>query len=535
VSTLDPHQLSCMPFFVCIMSNHAHSVHSNVPYDRRCMSGVVLGPHGVIFVGEPDRPELEDMSHLTGMSVQSALPTLNAASQISTVLCKSEKEQVEAWRIAASATMETTGGDKFSPILGANLTSDIQAETSCSVYSMPKPMRLRCRGLTFIADVENHCIHVVRADGKHVRRFGALGKEKGQFNALQGLFVDDECAYSDDDDEKSKVLIYVADTSNHRIQVLELSSVDASDMKVRQVIGQFGKEDGSFNYPVGLTLDREDPENKRLIVADTGNDRIQIFTTQGEHVRSIGILGKHETNAEQLLKFREKKLERIFHKLESPSKTLEDLWKNFKNKKALEELQKNRQLSGKNPKESWITSSFSWREISDTQPTNGRKLANVDLAEALRDKHEFTQQEWDKFGIVDLRTDDFIKSGESFFQPAAINLEELERETLEGMNSELQNPEQERVNPGLEKAKNEYEELKNAKPIPHFKLPYDILVMAGLIYVTDHGNHRIQVLTMDGEHVRSLGSSGTKTGKFVHPRGLMRGPTGHLLISDQVF
>jgi hypothetical protein len=38
----------------------------------------------------------------------------------------------------------------------------------------------------------------------------------------------------------------------------------------------------------------------------------------------------------------------------------------------------------------------------------------------LRSKTEFTKQEWEAFGIKDLRTDHFIKSGDLYFQPAGI-------------------------------------------------------------------------------------------------------------------
>ena len=59
-----------------------------------------------------------------------------------------------------------------------------------------------------------------------------------------------------------------------------------------------------------------------------------------------------------------------------------------------------------------------WLPVGDTEPTTGRNLEHENLAEALRSKAEFTKQEWEAFGIKDLRTDHFIKSGDSYFQPA---------------------------------------------------------------------------------------------------------------------
>jgi hypothetical protein len=342
------------------------------------MAGVVLGPSGLFFVG--DAAEMQDMSHLANLRLQDHTPKMTENSKILTVLCESEKEKIEAWRanmaapeeerIRSPRTAELTSATPFpsesAPLrqqcftsVTSRLSPDVVQETQ-QIFSPPRQVQMRCRGLTFIADVENHCIQVLRADGRHVRRFGTFGKEFGQFNALQSLVVDDE-----------EMLIYVTDTYNHRIQVLETRLADASDMKVIRVIGAFGQDDGFFNYPVGLTLLRstDQSEINKIIVADTCNDRIQILSTAGKHISSFGRMGKHETN----------------------------------------------------------------------------------------------------------------DAG-----------------------------------------------------VPLFKLPHDICVIAEKIYVSDYGNHRIQVLTIDGKHVRSLGSHGTKTGMFVNPRRLMRGPSGILLVTDQV-
>ena len=77
-------------------------------------------------------------------------------------------------------------------------------------------------------------------------------------------------------------------------------------------------------------------------------------------------------------------------------------------------------------------SGLMWRKAGDTKPVHGRNLENSELAEALTRKIEFRQQEWDKFGIKDLCIDDFVKSGESYFQPAApVAAGEIERKEAE--------------------------------------------------------------------------------------------------------
>ena len=57
-------------------------------------------------------------------------------------------------------------------------------------------------------------------------------------------------------------------------------------------------------------------------------------------------------------------------------------------------------------------------EILAAKPSQGHQITNSTLARALDRQTEFKPEEWDAFGIEDLRVDDFIHSGTSFFRPA---------------------------------------------------------------------------------------------------------------------
>jgi hypothetical protein len=62
-----------------------------------------------------------------------------------------------------------------------------------------------------------------------------------------------------------------------------------------------------------------------------------------------------------------------------------------------------------------------WREVDpgiDLQVHEGRELSNPELSGALATKTVFTSQEWDAFGIRDLRMHDLVRSGDSYFTPA---------------------------------------------------------------------------------------------------------------------
>ena len=100
--------------------------------------------------------------------------------------------------------------------------------------------------------------------------FGRGGNDPGEFDLPRGLAFD-----STDD------LLYVADSDNDRIQVFEMDSNNCprTDEIINGVcfIEEFGSEgtgNGKFNTPLGIALDSD---NKKLFVADSGNDRIQVF------------------------------------------------------------------------------------------------------------------------------------------------------------------------------------------------------------------------------------------------------------------
>jgi hypothetical protein len=96
-------------------------------------------------------------------------------------------------------------------------------------------------------------------------------------------------------------------------------------------------------------------------------------------------------------------------------------------------------------------SGLKWLALNG-QPS-GRLLENSKLSAALKHKLDFTQQEWDLFGIKDLHADHFVKSGNSFFGPvaltraplvldfaSAVSIEKLvEKYSLRSMAKSLQN------------------------------------------------------------------------------------------------
>ena len=83
----------------------------------------------------------------------------------------------------------------------------------------------------------------------------------------------------------SKGEIVVADTNNNRIQVFDGAG------KLLRKFGSKGSGHGQFKEPSGITFDHK---NHQIVVADTGNHRIQIFDGKGTFIRAFGSKGKDD-------------------------------------------------------------------------------------------------------------------------------------------------------------------------------------------------------------------------------------------------
>ena len=80
--------------------------------------------------------------------------------------------------------------------------------------------------------------------------------------------------------------IAVTDLGNHRVQIF------SSDGNYLRSFGRQGSKNGEFNYPRGKTFHK----NGNIFVVDSGNSRIQIFSGEGKYVSSFG--GKGSLNGQ---------------------------------------------------------------------------------------------------------------------------------------------------------------------------------------------------------------------------------------------
>jgi uncharacterized protein (TIGR03663 family) len=140
-------------------------------------------------------------------------------------------------------------------------------------FSTPRAIAVGPDGLLYVADSGNNRIQVLDADGNFVRTWGSVGSGQGQFQEPWGIAVSDAGQ------------VYVADTWNHRIQVFDLEEDFLFTWgHFAETQGEPDGESGVFWGPRDIALDAEG----NVYVADTGNKRIQKFTPDGEFIAQWG-------------------------------------------------------------------------------------------------------------------------------------------------------------------------------------------------------------------------------------------------------
>ena len=132
------------------------------------------------------------------------------------------------------------------------------------------------RGVAIYKDMQflvtsSHCIQLYNMSGELIGAVGTKGSNELQFESPTGIAVHPMTGY-----------IYIADSDNHRIQVLN------EDFTFSHTIGSKGTDNGEFYFPWDVTIDK----NGLLYVAD-GNSRIQKFTLEGIYIDCFGKQGRN--------------------------------------------------------------------------------------------------------------------------------------------------------------------------------------------------------------------------------------------------
>ena len=168
--------------------------------------------------------------------------------------------------------------------------------------SAPADVVMLDDGTIYVADTGNDRILVFHANGTLRFEFGSSGTGDGQLSAPEGLHVVDgsftrysPARYSATADSVSDArahlvmargTIYVADTGNDRIQVFYPNGTFGFKF------GTSGTGDGQLSAPAAAHILRGGSGwLEGILVADTGNDRIQVFYPNGTFRFKFGSSG----------------------------------------------------------------------------------------------------------------------------------------------------------------------------------------------------------------------------------------------------
>jgi DNA-binding beta-propeller fold protein YncE len=116
-------------------------------------------------------------------------------------------------------------------------------------------------GYVYVTDSNNGRLLVFDADGAVVARV-AQGSGTGQLGLPRGVAID------------GLGRVYVADSSGHQVSVFGRYQPGSERLEPLGVFGAMGVSDGAFSYPNAVAVDGRG----RLYVADSGNDRVQLWS-----------------------------------------------------------------------------------------------------------------------------------------------------------------------------------------------------------------------------------------------------------------
>ncbi|MCC6544323.1 MAG: 6-bladed beta-propeller [Nitrospirae bacterium] len=126
----------------------------------------------------------------------------------------------------------------------------------------------------YVSDSILKKVFVFDNTGNHIFTIGA----NSEFGRPTGLALD-----------KSRGKLYISDTINHKVWVYDVNPpYSSTDNEKRwSSFGNRGKEDGEFNFPTHLAVDRKGD----IYVTDALNFRVQIFNPEGKFITSVGKMG----------------------------------------------------------------------------------------------------------------------------------------------------------------------------------------------------------------------------------------------------
>ncbi|MFZ5916607.1 MAG: flippase activity-associated protein Agl23 [Chloroflexota bacterium] len=171
----------------------------------------------------------------------------------------------------------------WSPPLDAGVDREMEAlalwgaqGNGDSQFNFPRGVAIDPAGYVYVADSGNHRVQKFDLEGHHLLSWGSQGNGPGQFQEPWGVAVGPDGR------------VYVADTWNHRVQMFTGDGAYLAEWgNYAPVQGLADDTAALFWGPRGIAVDGQG----RVLVADTGNKRLQVFSAGGEYLTMFGGAG----------------------------------------------------------------------------------------------------------------------------------------------------------------------------------------------------------------------------------------------------
>ena len=178
----------------------------------------------------------------------------------------------------------TSPGPVVATLAGSGAIGHVNGPVATARFSEPRGVAVDSQGKVYVADTGNHCIRVIH-NGQVSTHAGSLVRGSQDGAALVARFAGPRGVAVD-----SLGNLYVADTSNHLIRIVEAGQVTT-------VAGSsMGLKDGPasqarFRYPYDLVVD----SSNMVYVADHGNHAVRVIQAgQVATVAGNGWPGNHD-------------------------------------------------------------------------------------------------------------------------------------------------------------------------------------------------------------------------------------------------
>ncbi|MFL5843954.1 MAG: hypothetical protein ACJ762_04605 [Solirubrobacteraceae bacterium] len=189
---------------------------------------------------------------------------------------------------ANNRVVELDAAGNFVRVLGKSNGAGT-AGTGNGEFNGPEDVAIDFSGRIWVADTGNHRLQLFSAAGGFIRKLGrdagagTSGSAGGEFNLPASIVID------------GAGNLLVAEAGNHRIQRLNEFGGFLGEWGKNGGDGTAGSGNGEFNSPRGIALDNSTGD---ILVADTGNHRVQRFTFGMVFVAKVGAAGLSASSAE---------------------------------------------------------------------------------------------------------------------------------------------------------------------------------------------------------------------------------------------